>query len=298
VLRNTLNTASLQEMNRMTKNKSLMKIDFSQGAIQKAVQGKIIQNPVSVYSIAIGTVGAIAAGILFPSLLLVICSIGIITFGLFSMIINFALRKNIFETKHLAYLNKLLDKQKQQVLSRLKRELKKLSSDKGLKVYSDQAVQQFEKIRTKFDNFKRILSEKFDSTEITYGRFFGTTEQLYLSVLDNLEDIMNSLGTISNIDDGYIKERMNYLSGLTSPEDADKREMDTLTTRKELKRKSLERVNELLTLNEEAMTQIDLSMSTISQTKTKMGRASIDMEVARQDLEELINRTKKYSMSK
>lgn len=282
----------------MKKSKSLVKIDFSQDAIRKAVQGKIIQNPVSVYSIALGAVGVVAAGILFPSLLLVICSIGIISFGLISIIINFALRKGTFETRHLAYLNKLLDKQKQLVLTRLKRELKKLSSAKGLKVYSGQAVRQFEKIRTKFDNFKRILSEKFDPTEITYGRFFGTTEQLYLSVLDNLEDIMNSLGTISNIDDAYIEERMNYLAGLESLEDADKREMKTLTTRKELKQKSLEQINELLTLNEEAMTQIDLSMSTISQTKTKMGRASIDMEVARQDLEELINRTKKYSMSK
>jgi hypothetical protein len=271
----------------MEKTKSLMKIDFSQGAIRKAVQGKIIQNPVSIYSVALGTVGLVAAGILFPSLFLVIISVGFVSFGLISIIINFALRKNIFETRHLAYLNKLLDRQKQTVLTRLKRELKKLSSAKGLKVYSDQAVRQFEKIRTKFDNFKRILSEKFDPTE-----------QLYLSVLDNLEDIMNSLGTISNIDDEYIEERMNYLAGLTSPEEADKREMTTLTTRKELKQKSLERINELLTINEEAMTQIDLSMSTISQTKTKMGRASVDMEVARQDLEELINRTKKYSMSK
>lgn len=275
-----------------------MKIDFSQGAIQKAVQGKIIQNPVSIYSVALGTVGAVAAGILFPHLFFVLCSIGLISFGLISIIINFALRKNTFETRYLGYLNKLLDKQKQLVLTRLKRELKKLSSAKGLKVYSGQAVQQFEKIQTKFDNFKRILSEKFDPKEITYGRFFGTTEQLYLSVLDNLEDIMNSLGTISNIDDEYIEERMKYLTGLSSPEDADKREMTTLTTRKALKKNSLEHINELLTLNEEAMTQIDLSMSTISQTKTKMGRASIDMEVARQDLEELINRTKKYSMSK
>ncbi|MBN2531674.1 MAG: hypothetical protein JXB88_02215 [Spirochaetales bacterium] len=282
----------------MEKNKSLLKIDFSQGAIQKAVQGKIIQNPVSMYSVALGAVGAIAAGILFPSLFLVICSTGLVLFGIASVIINFALRKNIFETRHLSYLNNLLNKQKQLVLGRLKRELKKLSSDKGLKIYSDQAVYQFEKIQTKFDNFKRILSEKFNPEEITYGRFFGTTEQLYLSVLDNLEDITNSLATISNIDDDYITERMNYLTGLASPEDADKREMTTLTTRKELKQKSLEQINELLTINEEAMTQIDISMTTISRTKTKMGRASMDMEVARQDLEELINRTKKYSISK
>ena len=282
----------------MEKNKSLMKIDFSQNAIQKAVREKIIQNPVSVYSAALGIVGIVAANILFPSFLLILCSIGLISFGIISAIVNFAARKTVFETKHLGYLNKLLDKQKQLVLSRLKRELNKFSSSKGLEVYSGQAVQQFEKIRTKFENFKRILSEKFDTTEITYGRFFGTTEQLYLSVLDNLEDIMNSLGTISNIDDAYIKERLQYLEGLESPEDADKREIATLMTRKQLKEKSLLQINELLTINEEAMTQIDLTMATISQTKTKMGRASIDMEIARKDLEELITRTKKYSMSK
>ncbi|MBN2443075.1 MAG: hypothetical protein JXJ04_17075 [Spirochaetales bacterium] len=282
----------------MEKNKSLMKIDFSQAAIQKAVRAKIIQNPVSVYTTAFGTVGVIASSILFPSLLLTICSAGLISFGIISGIVNFAARKSIFETKHLAYLNTLIDKEKQMVLKRLQRELKKLSASKELKVFSNQAVRQYEKIQTKFDNFKRILSEKFDTSEISYGRFFGTTEQLYLSVLDNLEDIMNSLGTISNIDDGYINERLTYLASLESPEEADKREKETLLTRKDLKEKTLIRVNELLTINEEAMTQIDLSMATISQIKTKMGRASIDMEVARKDLEELINRTKNYSISK
>lgn len=275
-----------------------MKIDFSQAAIQKAVRAKIIQNPVSVYTTAFGTVGVIASSILFPSLLLTICSAGLISFGIISGIVNFAARKSIFETKHLAYLNTLIDKEKQMVLKRLQRELKKLSASKELKVFSNQAVRQYEKIQTKFDNFKRILSEKFDTSEISYGRFFGTTEQLYLSVLDNLEDIMNSLGTISNIDDGYINERLTYLASLESPEEADKREKETLLTRKDLKEKTLIRVNELLTINEEAMTQIDLSMATISQIKTKMGRASIDMEVARKDLEELINRTKNYSISK
>jgi hypothetical protein len=282
----------------MEKNKSLMKIDFSQDAIQKAVRGKIIQNPVSLYTTALGTVGVVASTILFPGILLVVCSVGLIAFGIISGIVNFAARKSVFETKHLAYLNKLLDNQKKMVLARLQRELKKFSTSKDLKLYSGQAVQQFEKIQKKFDNFKRILSEKFDTSEITYGRFFGTTEQLYLSVLDNLEDIVNSLATITNIDDSYIKERVTHLKSLESPEDADKRELETLKTRQDLKKNSLEQINELLTINEEAMTQIDLSMSTISQTKTKMGRASIDMEVARKDLEELINRTKKYSMSK
>ena len=116
----------------MEKNKSLMKIDFSQNAIQKAVREKIIQNPVSVYSAALGIVGIVAANILFPSFLLILCSIGLISFGIISAIVNFAARKTVFETKHLGYLNKLLDKQKQLVLSRLKRELNKFSSSKGL----------------------------------------------------------------------------------------------------------------------------------------------------------------------
>jgi molecular chaperone GrpE (heat shock protein) len=280
----------------MDKKKNVMKIDFSQESIQKAVTAKIIQHPVSTYSIALGTIGLAASLLLFPGSPLLIASLCVLGIGVGSTAINFAFRRKTLEGKHLSYLNKLIDRQKQLVLSRLKRELSKFSSSKDLKVFSDQAVKQYEMIRTKFENFKRILSEKFDVSEITYARFFGTTEQLYLSVLDNLEDIMNSLETISNIDETYIEERLNYLTGLKEPEDADLREIETLTVRRELKKKQSEHINELLTINEEAMTQIDISMSAISRIKTKMGRASIDMESARKDLEELINRTKKYSI--
>ncbi|MBN1699718.1 MAG: hypothetical protein JW881_19545 [Spirochaetales bacterium] len=280
----------------MGKKQNIRKIDFSRESIKKAVTERIIQHPLSTYSLALGAVGLTASLLLFPGTPLLIASLCALGVGAGSTAVNFTLRRNTMEANYLSHLNKLIDRQKQMVLSRLKRELSKFGTSKSLKVFSDQAVKQYEKIRAKFDNFKRILSEKFDVSELSYARFFGTTEQLYLSVLDNLEDIMNSLETISNIDDAYIEERLAYLAGLEKPEEADMREIETLTIRKDLKKDQSEHINELLTINEEAMTQIDLSMSVISRMKTKTGHASIDMESARKDLEDLINRTKKYSM--
>jgi len=277
----------------MKRSKSMIKVDFSQKAIQKAVKNKILQSPVSLYTISLGMVGIIAAGLILPNPVLLGISAGVISAGLLNTAVNYLFRKDKIESKHITHLNRLLIAQKQKVLMHLKKGLAKYKTEKGLEVYADQAVKQFEKIQKKFDNFKSILSEKFFENEIFHGRFLGTTEQLYLSVLDNLEDILNSLTTISNIDDSYIVERLTYLNGLKELEEADKREALTLKARKQLKDKQLERINELLTINEEAMTQIDITMTTICELKTKSGRAQVDMEIARKDLEELVLRTKR-----
>jgi len=278
------------------KKKKLTAIDFSQNAVDKAVMGEIFQNPVSLY------VTALAGMLLFANVMILgvpalffgaLAGIGL---GIGSFFINLFLRRERFASRYLGYISRQMRIQQQKILANLKTDLGKYRSVKGLENYADQAVKQFEKIQVKFTSFKKLLAEKYDVRELTYARYFGTAEQVYLSTLDNLTDIMNTLESVSSIDINYIKERFDYLNGLSAPEEADKREIETLRKRQEIRKRQLEKINELLTLNEEAMTQIDLSLAAISQAKTKLGRASMDMETAREELQELIRRTKKYSM--
>jgi hypothetical protein len=272
------------------------KIDFSQKAINKAILARIIQNPFSIYSIALGGVGLFSVYILLSQPIVFIVAMGLLSAGVMSYFFNFFFRKNTIANQYLDHLNKQLETQKDALLNRLINELAKYDKVEELKNYANQAKIQFNKIKEKFMSFKNMLKDKFNVRELTYARFVGTTEQLYLSVLDNLENISHSLKNANNIDISYIEERFKYLHSLSDPEDADKREIETLTKRKNLRKRQLEKINDLLTINEEAMTQIDMTMASISELKTKASHATMSMENARNDLEDLIKRTQKYSM--
>lgn len=272
-----------------------MKIDFSQKAVEDGVKQNILQNPLSTYSIVGGILGLFIFNELLVLPFLMGISTGAIVFGAALIGFNFLVRKKIFQDKYLTRLNSFMSREKNRVLELLNKDLEGLTRIKSLKIYAGQAVKQYKMIDSKFSNFKKIIEDKFDAHEITYGRFMGTAEQLYLSVLDNLESILNRLETIKNIDSDYIETRLSHLNNLTRPEPADEREKKTLNVRKKIKEDQLSEINDLLTLNEEAMTQIDLSMSELSAIKTRTERGAMDVETAREELEELINRIKKYS---
>ena len=272
----------------------MKQIDFSQGAIKRQVASRILQHPLSILALLGGAVvlfywfiGILGGGLLYVAL-------GAIGFAALSYIVNY-FRRGSIETRYLGHLNAQIQKQKEAVIVKLRRRLSEFSKLEGLARFSKQAELQFDKVREKFDRFKSILIEKLDPGELTYGRFLGTVEQLYLSVLDNLESVTLSLETMQSIDVDYIRYRLEELNRLAGLEQADKDEIATLEERMRLRETQREKVNQLLTVNEQAMTQIDLSMSGIAEARTKAGRASVDMEFAREELVKLIDRTKNYS---
>ena len=272
----------------------MKQIDFSQHAIKTEVNNRILQHPISIYAILIGCVGVFFWLIDLIGRPLLYAALGAIGFAVASYLVNY-LRKGTIETGYLARLNARMQKQKQTVIAKLKQRLAHFRKVEGLARYSRQAEAQFSKVREKFERFQDILSEKLDSREVTYGRFLGTVEQLYLSVLDNLEDATLALETMHSIDMKYIEYRLRELNQLETLEQADKDEVATLEERLRLRETQREKVNKLLTVNEQAMTQIDSSMSGIANTKTRAGRASMDAEFAREELVKLIERTKRYS---
>ena len=272
----------------------MKQIDFSQNAIKKEVASRMLQHPISIYAMLAGVVGLFFWLIdLFGGVLLFV-ALGAVGLSAVSYVVNF-FRKGSIETKYLSRLNIQIQKQKEVVVTKLKGRLSEFSKIEGLSRFSTQAEIQFGKVTEKFKRFQDILNEKLDPHELMYGRFLGTVEQLYLSVLDNLEDVTLALETMQSVDVKYIEYRLRELNQLASFEQADKDEAATLEERLRLRETQREKVNRLLTVNEQAMTQIDLSMSGIAGARTKAGRASVDMEFAREELVKLIERTKEFS---
>ncbi len=282
----------------MSKKCDLTINDYSQEAIQKAVKNQIIDNPVSTYSLAIGGIGLVA-GFAFGKSEWCYISGVVFVIALLIFLINITFRREIFAKRYVVVLNKRSEEKRAKLLESIKKHFMDYSKNKDLEVYSSQGEEQFVRIKEKYNNYKECLDEKFEKTELTYGRFLGAGEQIYFSVLDNLERIASALKIVAGIDDDYIRQRMQHLDSLAREDnlqEADKKEMKTLTERLTLKKQQLEKVNELLTINEEAMTQLDQSTARLSELNTTRNRASIDMDTARAELEELIKRSSKYSI--
>ncbi|MEE8434098.1 MAG: hypothetical protein V3S64_04845 [bacterium] len=160
---------------------------------------------------------------------------------------------------------------------------------------STQGVTQLKFLREKFESLTDVLKRRLSAGELTYGRYLGTAEQVYLSAVDNLNDLTVSLKSVSSIHPGYINKRLKELGNSSEAPAEKKREIASLEKRLSLRDEQLKRVSELLAQNESAMTALDHTASAMAETRTGKGEADMDAEAAMAELEMLANRASKYS---
>jgi hypothetical protein len=158
-----------------------------------------------------------------------------------------------------------------------------------------QGIRQLEQLQRKFQNFVGILNHSLDAEEITYGRYLGIAEQVYLSSLDNLERVVGALTSVQTIDPRGIKERLDDIHADGVVTDAEATEQESLDQRRSLLEKQRERVAFLVAQNEQAMTRLDLTAAALAEMKTRSGQASMDMETAMAELQKMIENAPKYN---
>ena len=270
--------------------------NFSKEATKKAVLNVTLQHPLTLYSATLGALGGLTALLLEPSMLVFFAAVGSISVGIGSWIFNYFFRSNVFANRYIQNLCRELNKQKEEAKKSIKSDLIKYKSLDGAEHFIKQGVEQFGRIQESFEKLREILFAKFNAGELTLARYLGTSEQVYLSVLDNLKEITDLLKSVSAIDVGYLLSRLGELNKLEKLMEADEEEIKTLNKRKKIREEQLQRINTLLTRNEEAMTQINETIAVIAETKTMKGQAMMDMETARQELENLAKRAKEYSL--
>jgi hypothetical protein len=270
--------------------------DFSKTAVTKAVLRTTLQHPVSLYGTGVGLLGWLALGVLGMSTPAAVAAIGGTTLGLGSWIVNFFLRGDTLAQNYIDTIQQEMDAYKQRVTLNLVRDLEKWKRLPGAEDYVEQACSQFQDIQDKIVNFRDVLGKKLNPREVTFSRYLGSAEQVYLSVLDNLDKMASILESISTIDVAYVEERLQALKKLKTPAPADEEERKTLIERRTLRDDKLQEVNVLLTENEQAITEIE--KATVSLVAITRSRAAVDMDTARKQLEELASRAKQYASGK
>lgn len=273
--------------------------DFSKKSINKVVLNTALQHPVTLFPTALGIVGIVGLLVLTPSMILFGLAAGGIVVGAGNCVFNLFFRNDAIAKGYTQKLHEQLEEYKQQLRRSVGEEFENLGELPFAKTYVEQGLQQFEMINEKFENLKEVLESKLDSSELTFATYFGTAEQVYLAVLDNLKSAALILKSIRSIDtNGYIKSRLKELKKLPNLTPADQEEEKTLNRRKEIYDQKFEEVNILLTRNEEAMTEMDATSSNLASVKTSESLSTVDIETAMKELGELAKRAQMYSLDK
>ena len=272
-----------------------MTSNFSKEAASKTIVSKTVQHPITLLSAAIGILSGLSAALFGGWPLTMISIAGLLT-SILSWFVNFKLRREVFANEYFKELKRQLEKKNEQLMQSIERAL---SSDRIIKTsgaFGKQGSNQYKKIQDKFQTLNRILEQKLNPGELTHERFLGVAEQVYFSVLDNLQNVSTILESTSSIDVDYITERLVELGGKGDLETADVEEMKTLNERMALRDNQFKKVNELLTLNEQAMTKLDQTSSSLASVQTTAGRSSTNFEDALTELEEIATSAEKYSV--
>jgi hypothetical protein len=269
----------------MSDKKQLKTRDFSKPAVQKAVALHTLEHPAVLYPTTISILGGFAALLMGANPLLLTIAAGGAGAAVLSWAVNFGIRRDHFANQYVKKLHAQMENQRLARQQELQKALTEVSSEEGRS--------QFSRITEKFTTFQKLLARKLNPGELTYGRYLGMAEQVYLGVLDNLQRIADTLRMMSVIDVEYTQKRLQQLQNARSQNN--NKEIDTLKERLALHSQQAEKVQKLFSQNEEAMTKMDLTIAAIADMRTEGGRASMDMETAMAELQRLAGKAKDYS---
>lgn len=154
------------------------------------------------------------------------------------------------------------------------------------------ATEQLDQFERRFRAFRDVLEDRFKPSELTFARYLGVAEQVFLSGLDNVRNAVITRKSIEAIDEKVLRERLRSL------EQADTTaaiEREALQMRLKVFESSVKDVADLLVQNEQALTLLDQVTHRLASTKTERGMADSDLESAMAELQRMGARLSEYA---
>ena len=131
-------------------------------------------------------------------------------------------------------------------------------------------------------SFERVLNQKFEPHEFAHARYHGVAEQVMTNTLLNLEQVVTLLMSIDSIDPDYIQNRISEIGEAADGKEenmsaSQKDEIKALEERWELRESSFTRIDELLSMNEKALTELGKVANTIATANTTGSSAEAEL---------------------
>jgi hypothetical protein len=249
--------------------------EYLPAAIQKAVVQSGMKHPVTLYPVALG-ISAGIVGMLFNLPLLLGAGAGLGLIGPMWAVTQIFFRHEALGSQ---YLNELHRKQLQyedHLVDKIEAGLKECARTDELREKATIGIAQLKSTRTKLANVQELLGMKLNTNEITYGRFLGAAEQVSLSVLDNLNVVAGLLKSATSIETGYIHTRLKEINAKEESTKEEEDQRKSLQERLDLWNSQLQKVDQLMARNEEAMTEMERISAAVAQWRS--GRKFADRE--------------------
>lgn len=261
-------------------------IDFSSSGIKSAVSSEINQHPLTIFS-GLTTLGSVLyMGLFGMGALPFAISLSSFFLASSSYVFNKYFRKESFEKKYVENLRKILRKNTELAILNLKKELTDFNCPEG--------AQQIDDFREKYESLVSVLQKKLKPGGLAYSRFLGMAEQVYKNGLDNLQQVVAYLDSISPIRPTEIDNKLVNLRKRQKTDISVKAEIETLENTLHMRQERLTQVDQLLRKNETAMAQLDQTAMDISTMKTNEDQATTDMEMAMNELIHLSEQFKNF----
>lgn len=211
-------------------------------------------------------------------------------FGIAYFLFNFFLRYDVLSNKYFSKLREENEQEARETLQAIQHYLDNYDYGQG--------AEQVEKLQRKMESFEEVLKSRFEEGEMAFARYHKVAEQVFLNAIDNLQNMVVQLKAVQSIDIDYIRRRWEELERITDEndglDDSQWQESETLKERYELWEKHDKAVDDLLTLNEKAMTELDKFASRVATAKTDGRDVEADLEHAMENLTKLSDEAEKH----
>lgn len=261
---------------------------FSSSAIRSAVFAASLQHPTVVYPGAAAVLGGLGLWLAGGPIALGVAAVGA-GVAATSWLVNYLVRKDVFAARYLRKAHEELLALRQKALVALEKELKETRSN--------EAVAQLQRFQQKMAAFEEVLGRKFGERELTYGRFLGIADQVYLSGIDNLHAIALAQKGMKTVDEAYIEKRKKKLIDEPGSSPEEEQEVAGLQSQLDLLRSQRKRIDAYLAINESALAQLDASIAALAEIRSGGTQSSLGMEAAMLELARIAAQAKDYSTS-
>lgn len=261
---------------------------FSANAVRSAVLSASLQHPTVVYPGAVAMLGGLGLWLAGGPIALGVAAVGA-GVAASAWIVNYLARKDVFAARYLQKAHQELLALRQAAMSSLEKELKDNRHS--------EALAQLQRFQQKMAAFEEVLGRKFGPSEITYGRFLGIADQVYLSGIDNLHAIALAQKGMKTVDEGYIEKRKKKLLDDPGSSPEEEREVAGLQSQIDLLQQQRKRIDAYLAINETALAQLDASIAALAEIRSGATQSSLGMEAAMQELARIAAQAKDYSTS-
>jgi hypothetical protein len=279
-------------MGRSVKNKKEKPIkprmeDFEENAIISALNKSIMDNWVVGASIGAVPVGILTAFLLGSGVGIPIIG-GAILVGGGTWAWKRYIKGDKFLDQYRDHLRQLLDED----TKRRRAELQKALDDYG----NEHACEQLEQFQNKIKVFIEILDMKFpDKNQLTYNRYYTVAQEVFLSGIDNLNEVLLIHKTLDAIDPEYIERSLKRLQDYEQ-DPAVKKERNSLLLSRQQYNDQQQELKRLMAQNEEALSKLDEAIVQVQDIKrTANNESPLDMEASMEQLHRMAQQSFKFS---